>query len=68
MLTRAEHTELVELLFQERYARAHYGEGPTLRRLVDNMNNFIAKIGPSPFEHPMLAKQQNDGLREKQGR
>lgn len=58
MLTRAEHKKLNELLFQERYARAKYGEGPTLRRLVDELNNFIEEIGPSPYEHPMLKKDK----------
>ena len=34
----------------------------------DKVEQYVTEIGPSPFEHPMLAKQQNDGLREKQGR
>jgi hypothetical protein len=34
----------------------------------DNVELYLTEIGPSPYEHPMLKKQQNDGLREKQGR
>lgn len=81
MLTRAEHAKLTGLLNtfrecavgveralevgskqQENFARQKRSAA------YDALELYINELGPSPFEHPMLAKQQNDGLREKQGR
>ena len=83
MLTRAEHTKLTELLSKARCAEFAYGGSkvpssgshPYSAKLLALANaahkdviDYVDAIGPSKYEHPMLARQQNDGLREKQGR
>jgi len=83
MLTRAEHTKLTELLSKARCAEFAYGVSRIpnsgthahYEKLLSLANaahqeviNYVDSIGPSKYEHPRLARQQNDGLREKQGR
>lgn len=81
MLTRQEHTELAARLDAFRKASVALEQAlvsaPELScniaRLVrsdawDRVEQYVNEIGPSKYEHPMLARQQNDGLREKQGR
>lgn len=81
MLTRREHAELSARLDAFRKASVELEQALVsapkssckIARMVrsdawDKVEQYVTEIGPSKYEHPMLAKQQNDGLREKQGR